>query len=186
MPEPHDNCMNHESTGLGRALRALPGARPPDLWPRLARRAQRGGHRWRSLGIPLAMAASLLLALLLWPRATPPAHKTRTAMPATTASPDDRTPLPELRERSQRLEDWVRMLNAQGAPLDGPSLAHASRIEDGIGMVDLQLVASHGNPSIQQVLWQQRVNLLQQLATVHIGQARLAAVAAGTPQLFIN
>lgn len=185
MPGSYDTRMNHPASSLDKALRALPSVQPPDLWPQLEQRVRRGGHRWRSIGVPLAMAASLLLALLLWPAGhSIPDTAQENAVVKFPAATDNS--LSALRQRSLRMEDWVRALNNGGAPLDGPALAQASRIEGDIGMVDMQLAAEHDNAPVQQALWQQRVALLQQLAALHIGQARLASLDVGTSQLIVN
>lgn len=193
MSTPHDARMTTRDNGLGQALSTLPAPPAPDLWPQLARRAERArpARRALRLGLPLALAAALVLALTLWPDRKPADRAADT--PALAAVPHQagarRSPLPALRQRSQRLEDWVRVLDAQGAPLDGPSLASATRLEDMIGLVDMQLASSHDAPQVQAALWKQRVDLLQQLAALHLGDARLTAAATDgrdRPRLILN
>ncbi len=191
MSTPHDARMNVDDNGLGQALTHLPEAQAPDLWPQIARRARPDRPRhWQRIGIPLALAASLVLSLLLWP-AGRPTDETHSPAVVATSSPTDTGSnlLPALRQRSQRLEDWVRMLDAKGAPLDGPSLASATRLEDMIGMVDMQLADTHDAPRVQSALWQQRVDLLQQLAALHLGDTRLTAATVDgndRPRLILN
>ena len=188
MSDSNDNRMTSADHSLGQALRALPPVQAPDVWAQLARRARTGRRRRLTrIGIPLALAAAVLLAVLTWPHL----HSVNKgpvveASTATQAKAQSHLALPALRQRSQRLQDWVRVLNAQGAPLNGPSLAHATRIEDSISMVDMQLATNQDSPRVQEVLWQERVDLLQQLAAVRLGQTRLVAIGSGAPQLILN
>lgn len=192
MPDSHG--MNPLRT-LADALRALPGAAPqPDLWPQLAQSLarQRRVHRWR-VALPAALAAGVTLALLL-PRVverdapavasmpvatTAPAQNTSATAAATTTTNDVDT----LRRRSHSLETWIAAVSAQ-APQDGRDLMAAVEVEDLIGVVDVQLNATRSEAEALP-LWQRRVDLLEDLATIRgaaalsvKGDARVAALQA--------
>jgi hypothetical protein len=159
---------------LADALAALPLAGPSEsTWPRIeatlaARLARRRrATRWR-YGLAAALALFALapaLELALTDRATaPPAP----ADVAATADPRD-----ALIERSQALE---ASLAAYDEPVDAGSAFAAAELEDLIGMVDVQLSATD-DPRHAQVLWRQRLALVEELATIRArGRYRLATI----------
>ncbi|HET6632957.1 MAG TPA: hypothetical protein VFG73_09665 [Rhodanobacteraceae bacterium] len=178
-----DNRMNiSDEAALRAALHALPQSSPPaDLWPALAARVQRRQRTRQRLriGVPLALAACLALVVALplrqasTPTPAPAAQATTAAVkPARAAAPAD--DVDALRLRSQRLQAWVGELARHGAPLDGAALARVTRIEDQIGLVDLQLGAGP-DATTRQALWSERVALLQRLAMVRLSPDALAA-----------
>jgi hypothetical protein len=164
--------MNHDDT-LGAALRALPQASPPlDLWPELARRLQPTRPRARRYTLPLALAASLLLGLVVsrsvMHEVTPPVD-----VPAPVASVVTPSEIDQLRARSRDIEGWIGALAAQ-SPRDGRTLMAAAEIEDLVGFVDVQLSAARDDPEALP-LWRQRVTLLEDLAVLRSGPQPLLA-----------
>jgi len=157
----------------GAALRALPDVAPqPDLWPDIARSlARRRRSRVPRIAWPLAIAATLLIALLL-PRFTvdPGAPASVASTPPQSGErerPEAGGEVDELRLRSQALERWIAAVSAH-APQDGRDLMAAVEVEDLIGLVDLQLGAAR-NAAEATPLWQRRVALLEDLAAIRLG-----------------
>lgn len=166
--------MNTHDTRLGAALCALPAHTPqPDLWPDLARslQARRRSRHLRTF-VPLAVAASLAL-VLLWPKNSlhQPASQPLVSVAKPTTSSAVPTELASLKQRSQNLERWIAAVS-RNAPQDSRDLMAAVEIEDLIGLVDLQLGAS-SDASDTQALWQQRVSLLEDLATIRAAAAQI-------------
>ncbi|MBB6184128.1 hypothetical protein HNQ86_001473 [Oleiagrimonas soli] len=187
---PHPDA-HHDPDGLRQALSRLPEHSPQaGTWATIQARAvarRRTRQRLRRM-LPLAAAASLLLALglptLLDQDATPPGTQTAT-QPTTLHTVQTSTPairhatsttqtapatLAALQSRSMRMEQWLSELRAGGAPLQGPALARAVDLQDRIGLVDLQLSAP-SDAAARKTLWQQRVNLLQDLAMLRVSQS---------------
>ncbi|MCE5234258.1 MAG: hypothetical protein ABFC67_06205 [Mizugakiibacter sp.] len=197
MPDRTDRMNAHAA--LADALRALPAPTPErDLWPLLAARARRRTQRRRYalFAVPAALAAALVLALVLpaalraprpaiRPSTAAVAGATAAARPGAAAYAAPVAELSALRERSQRLERWVHTLDVGGAPLGGRALAGATELEDMIGLVDVQLAAG-GDARTQLPLWRQRVDLLEQLATLRLGGYAVADAGAATPTVWIN
>ena len=176
---------------LGEALRALPLAAPPgDEWAVLAeqlRRPQRAPSRWNRYAIPVALAASLAVALVILrvPKTSVPATVAHVVASSSTngtqaaqihnaqdaANPDAR--LAQLQQRSQALERWLRQTDRDAAPLQGQDLAAATEIENLIGLVDVELAAPRQTRA--PALWQRRVGLLEDLTALRYSNYRLAA-----------
>lgn len=184
------NGMNPPCT-LADALRALPDAAPqPDLWPQLAQSLaqRRRARRWR-IALPAALAAGVTLALLL-PRVAERDAPAIVSAPAPGESPASNATIvaaagqiDALRNRSHSLERWIAAVSAQ-APQNGRDLMAAVEVEDLIGVVDVQLDATR-NDAEALPLWQRRVDLLEDLATIRgaaalsvKGDARVAALQA--------
>jgi len=177
---PHDDAL------VAAALRALPELAPqPDLWPDIARtlaaRRRPPATRWI---LPLALAATLLLALLLPREATTPTASTtpavatsRATAPATAPATDAAgAELDRLRLRSQTLERWIAAV-AQRAPQGSRDLMAAVEVEDLIGLVDVQLTAASDAEALP--LWRQRVALLEDLANIRGSAYATAALDDG-------
>ncbi|MDE1961773.1 MAG: hypothetical protein KGH80_09240, partial [Xanthomonadaceae bacterium] len=167
---------------LGRALRTLPLATPPDNgWAALCeelQRSRRAPSRWRRYALPAALAATLAGAFVLSraPQTSVPATLARVAASSSTngaateqihnaqnaASRIDQ--LAQLQQRSQALERWLRQTGDDAAPLQGQDLAAAAEIENLIGLVDVELAAPRQTQA--QALWQRRVGLLEDLAAL--------------------
>ncbi|HEX7113356.1 MAG TPA: hypothetical protein VF216_13000 [Mizugakiibacter sp.] len=186
---------------LAGALRGLPPPAPErDLWPLLAARVRRRQQRRRLalFAVPAALAAALALALVLPAALRAPSPGIRPPLPATadataptrsgaagTANLAPTEELTALRARSQRLERWVRTLDAGGAPLGGRALAGVTELEDMIGLVDVQLAAG-GDARSQLPLWRQRVGLLEQIAALRLDGYAMADAGSATPTVWIN
>lgn len=170
----------HEPNALGKALRNLPG-RAPDArtWERIRARAAARQRRRRLLqaGLPLALAASLLIALgigySLHARGPAPLAGPAKASPAKISVNQNGVTLAQLQSHSMRLEQWLGELRASGAPLQGPALASAVSLQDRIGLIDLQLAAP-GTAGDRRALWRQRIHLLQDLAMLRASQSPLS------------
>ncbi|MHB8448653.1 MAG: hypothetical protein ACYC9P_12100 [Rudaea sp.] len=176
---------------LGRALRTLPLAAPPDDgWAALTeqlRRSQQAPSRWRRYALPAALAAALAGAFVLSraPQTPVPATVARVAASSSTngaateqihdaqnaANPGAR--LARLQQRSQALERWLRQTGRDAAPLQGQDLAAAAEIENLIGLVDVELAAPRQTQAL--TLWRRRVGLLEDLAALRYSNYRLAA-----------
>jgi hypothetical protein len=159
---------------LAAALRALPEIAPqPDPWPDLARSLQgrRRAPRARHL-VPAALAAGLALAVL-WPQATLRQRVPDTAPAVASEASAPMDEIDDLHRRSQALESWITAL-AANAPQDSRDLMAAVEVEDLIGLVDLQLGAAR-NRADALPLWRQRVDLLEDLASIRMGGFAIAA-----------
>jgi hypothetical protein len=189
---------------LGDALRALPLATPArDSWAELAAQLAPVAPRRRRHGVPLAIAAACVLAVVaaLAVRRMPPASVTAPSVaatvvaPAASSIPDSandagatnmkNTPgqqidaLAAAQIRSQSLERWLHDTRRAGSPLPAQDLAAATEMENMIGMVDVELAESA--PPSALPLWQRRVALLEDLTALRYSNYRLAEIAAATP-----
>ena len=159
-------------------LRALPDAAPAaGTWDRIRQRATARQRRRRLLRrvIPLAVAASLLLALgigvtLIATRTAPLAGTAPAKAPARLNVTRNGESLAQLQAHSMRLETWLGELRAHGAPLQGRALASAVDLQDRIGLIDLQLDAPDAAGD-RHALWRQRIRLLQDLAMLRASQS---------------
>lgn len=167
---------------LGAALRELPLAAPAgSAWPEMAAAlaAQRKPARARGLLPALASAAVLALAVGLALKSPAPEQPASVAA-GSEQSPAGRDPTGEpttgassdLIARNRELEMMLRGIDRM--PLDAESALAGAQLEDLIGMLDLELSATREDARAR-LLWQQRLVLLQELATVR--QTGFAAVA---------
>ncbi len=148
-----------EIDGLRRSLRALPDIEPdPELWERIQEQA---AARPKGMGqrLPLAVAASLLLAV------------TAGILGANLLQgpPADSAAIRALKERSMKLEPFTRNIHA-----DPVTAAFQYRIAD----VDSQLAGVTDGRLSQaetQRLWGRRVALMESLAEVRRARAALQA-----------
>ncbi len=150
---------------LADALRALPPvASSTDLWPNLAHSLETRRRRARLRRVSIAAAAVLALLALLPGRPMRTVPDATTTVTTTTPVTTDGAAheLASLRQRSQTLERWI---SATQAPVDGGDLMATVEIEDLIGLVDLQLGAVRGDADAL-ALWRQRIDLLEDLATL--------------------
>lgn len=164
---------HEDSIALGEALRALPLESPVrSAWPILAARlpAPRRRTRW-----PYALAASLL-ALLLLPRGLPTATSDEAPTVAASAA-SQRVELAALMSESARLERLVAVANDDGAS-SAATAALGLELEDRLHALDAELEANR-DPGQQLTLWQQRVQLLRNVATLEASRHYLAAEGAG-------
>ncbi|HUK20653.1 MAG TPA: hypothetical protein VLV45_03745 [Gemmatimonadales bacterium] len=144
-------------------LKALPPLSPPrSRWPAirnqvLASQARRR-QRWMASG--LAAAALLAGVLVLRPHQVTPAYAQE---------------LVQAKQQSASLEAELQSLDPDSRVESGRAAAMAAVLEDQIAAVDAQLSGLEGRqPGIGQAavqLWQDRVNLMQQLVDVHATNA---------------
>lgn len=147
------------------ALRALPAVRPPrDRWPevRVQVLATRRRRRWVMAGWG-SLAAAAALALIVGVRAV--TLQQAAARPAN---------LDSLVIESQKLEEALRAYDPTSRVLSGRAASTIAQLEDRIALVDAQLnEAQHSGASRADLvdLWQQRVQLMNQLVNVHVTRA---------------
>jgi negative regulator of sigma E activity len=146
-------------------LKALPAIRPPrDRWPevRAAVAGTRKRRRWIMAGWT-SLAAAAALAVIVGVRAVT-LHQTA-AQPAS---------LDSLVIESQKLEEALRAYDPTSRVLSGRAASTIAQLEDRIALVDAQLnEAQHSGASQADLvnLWQQRVQLMNQLVNVHVTRA---------------
>ncbi|MEP6939398.1 MAG: hypothetical protein ABI846_06505 [Rudaea sp.] len=189
--------LNAQPVRLGDALRALPLATPPaaawsDLAASLASAAPAQDarrRRPRRFALPVAVAAGVVFAFI----ATLSMRAPRLAEEATHASAGERATKPSaaassvhnaandtndenvqgldaMQSQSRALERWLRDTGRDSAPQTAQDLAASAEIEDMIGMVDVQLASpGAGHAPAALPLWQRRVALLEDLATLRYG-----------------
>jgi hypothetical protein len=167
---------------LGLALAQLPQEAPErSAWPALAARiAERGGTattpaRRRLPRWPLALAASLAIGLLALPRwlETPTGAPVPAVVAGSAGAPvAGDAQLASLMTESSRLERLI------AAADDGTSSATAAalslELEDRLATLDGAL-QSNPDPSRQLALWQQRVQVLRDVAAVEASRRYLAS-----------
>ena len=185
-----DGCAHcaRELVRLGQArdgLRRLPRLEPPpSAWQEVLLRAApspvspaAGRYRPRP-AVPAALAASAVLALALLlatgERETgAPLPGTTTDLVASTPAPASSVngaAMPELVERSRRLESALRaMPAAPRVTRTGTALAVAE-LQDGIFEIDSRLSARDIGPEHEQALWRQRVDLMDALMQVRYAE----------------
>lgn len=169
----HDPDFDTLPVPLGLALAQLPLEAPDrSAWPGLQQRiaARHRAPRW-----PLALVASLVLALLMLPGGVgAPSSPARVA--ATGNAATHTAQLASLMSESQRLERLI------AAAEDGTSSASAAalnlELEDRLHAIDGALEAERGDAR-QLDLWQQRVQLLRDVAAVETSRRYLASEGRG-------
>ena len=158
---------------LGRALAAMPLETPDrSAWPLLADRIhpRRRLPRW-----PTAMAAGLLALALLpssWLADRTDSPGGADPMSVTSAS-TQRGELAALMSESARLERLVASASDDGAS-SGTAAAMSLAFEDDLRALDAELVANP-DPARQLSLWQQRVQLMRNVAAIETSRHYLAA-----------
>lgn len=157
---------------LGEALRGLPLESPArSAWPAMAKRIDRPQRSSRSSHWPLAIAASLL-ALLLMPREVPNSSPRPLAGAALSVA-SQRVELAALMSESARLERVVAAASDDGAS-SATAAAWSLELEDRLQTLDGELEGNR-NPVRQLALWQQRVQLLRDVAEVETSRHYLAS-----------
>lgn len=155
---------------LRSALQALPLEQPiRSAWPVLAARLPPAAHpRW-----PWALAASVLLAVALV--STLGESPQRVVASATaTATPTPIDPLPQLRSESAQLEALLAAA-ANGATTSAPVVVLSAELEDRLQGIDDRLDSAALTDAQRLPLWQQRVDVLRELAGLQSTQQWLAA-----------
>lgn len=133
-------------------LRDLPAPRPPDdLWPSIAAALDDPPRKRAHSYLPVALAASLVLALAALQIIDVGGDRT---VPSANASPE----LELARAASARLEQVLR--RQQDGVLDATAVESLAWMEQELGWLDVQLA---DNPT-ETRLWQQRADLLAEMA----------------------
>ncbi len=142
-------------------LRALPLRRPArDRWP-LVRDAVQAGRRRRRERWGLAAAAAVAGLIVFRPFWTGPVAGAELA---------------RVKQESATLEQQLRRYDPEGRVTSGREAALAAALEDRIAVID-GVLARVGPPDPQAgraelvQLWQQRVDLMQQLVSVRVTRA---------------
>ena len=159
---------------LGDALAALPMPAPErSAWPAMAARLQarrRAPRRW-----PIAIAASLLALALLprgWHGLDAPVGDA--AAPGASAGAQ-RQELAALMAESARLERLVDAAR-DGGSASGAATAVSLSLDDRLRGVDAQLAGTGAADASQQLaLWQQRVDLMRDVAAIEASRHYLAS-----------
>jgi len=145
-------------------LKALPARRPArDRWPAvrdavLAERRRRR-ERWGVSGLAAAAAlAGLLVFRPFWTK------------------PVDAAELTRVKAQSATLEQQLQRYDPDGRVTSGRSAALAAALEDRIAVIDGELAQlgppeAPARPADLVTLWQQRVELMEQLVSVHVTRA---------------
>lgn len=168
-----DDVLPAHGIPIAHALAALPLEAPDaSAWPALARHLappRRARSRW-----PLAMAAAAVVGLAIFavPReASTPGVAATVADAGTTAGGQGE--LAALMSESSRLERLVAAASDDGAS-SASAAALSLALEDSLKDVDGELATST-DPARQLSLWQQRVDLLRDVARVETSRHYLAA-----------
>ena len=144
-------------------LKALPARRPArDRWPAV-REAIRAAarRRHRRLGMwSLAAAAAIALLFLIRPG---PAGRV------------DAAELEQVKQQSATLEAELERYDPDARVTTGRAAALAAQLEDRIAVIDGELVQVGADAPARRAelvkLWQQRVDAMQQLMSVHVTRA---------------
>lgn len=145
-------------------LKALPARRPPrDRWPvvreAIRARQRRARRRWEVWSLAAAAGiAALLVFRPFWSRGV------------------DAAELEDVKEQSATLEAELERYGPDGRVMSGRSAALAAALEDRIAVIDGELVRlgttqARTGPAELVQLWQQRVDLMQQLVSVRVTRA---------------
>lgn len=169
---------------LRRELRNLPETMPPRIvWDRIREQAEAEGLLHApSKGRPtwmagLAIAASVLLAVILVPKVMPtPELESTMTQPQPIAAENDLglTALQALMVQSQRLESDLRAMPDEPRVMRASTVATIADVENAIASIDFQL----NDPSIQmtaeetELFWRERVRLMKSLVQLRYAQAQ--------------
>lgn len=174
-----------ERDALRRELRELPDTMPPRIvWNRIREQAEAEGliqkptaarsTRWMT---GLAIAASVVLAVILVPRLTStPDLDTTITEPQLNATESDLglTALQALMVQSRRLESDLRAMPEEPRVMRASTVATIADIENAIAAIDFQL----NDPSVTmteeetELFWRERVRLMKSLVQLRYAQAQ--------------
>ena len=140
-------------------LKALPARSPArDRWPAIRASVMEGKARRHRRWAAWSMAAAAVLAgvLVFNPFSPPP------------ASAD----LAQVKAQSAALESQLQAPETEGRVVSGRDAALIAQLEDQIAQIDGQLATEQTEQADAQLqLWQQRVNLMNQLVQVRVVRA---------------
>ena len=170
---------------LLRGLNDLPDTMPPRIvWDRIREQAEAEGllnaapkKQTASWMGGLAIAATVLLAVILIPRLTsePELEPTMTEPQATAQeNPMGLTALQALMVQSQQLESDLRAMPEEPKVMRASTVATIADIEDAIAAIDFQL----NDPTVQmteeetELFWRERVRLMKSLVQLRYAQAQ--------------
>jgi hypothetical protein len=140
-------------------LKALPARRPSrDRWPAVREAVRVGRTRRRRVWSVSSLAAAATVAGLLLLR------------PAVGGG-NLHAELSQAKQESATLEDQLQRYDVEGRVLSGRVAALAAQLEDKIADIDGVLASSAADAELVN-LWQQRVDLMQQLVSVRVTRAR--------------
>jgi hypothetical protein len=166
-------------------LRALPVLSPArDQWPMIRQQVLAGRQRRRNRWLAtagLAAAAAAAGLVLMRPAISTPAATASTSpsvpsatLPAPSAAPAAGAALAQAKHRSATLEAELQRWDPNSRVESGRAAALAAQLEDRIAAVDAALAGFEGKQNAAQAgnrevlqLWQNRVDLMQQLMDVH-------------------
>jgi hypothetical protein len=174
-----DLTARGDGIAIADAFNSLPLEMPErSAWPALAARIAGQRLRARRIGRwPYAAAAAALLALALLPRGGmltgEPATPTQAATSAS-AAPAGGARLAALMSESAQLERLVAAASDDGAG-SGSTTALGLQMEDSLEHLDASLNSGALTDQQQTALWQQRVNLLRQIASLETSRRYYAA-----------
>lgn len=159
---------------LGDALAALPMPAPErSAWPAMAarlHRRQRAPRRWL-----VGLAAAGLLALALLPRGGTGLDAPGADASTAAAASVQRQQLAALMAESARLERLVDAAR-DGGSASAAATAVSLSLEDRLRGVDAQLAGTGAADAAQQLtLWQQRVDLMRDVAAIEASRHYLAS-----------
>ena len=164
---------------LAAGLRALPELAPPErAWSRIAAAAATARRRRTRYRQGLGLAAGLAggaLALGLWLRASEPNDGAEAV--AARPAPALETPIAydSLLAESARLERLLLELPRHGRVMNAATAGTIVGLEDRVALIDERLMlaaASGAEPERRQVLWRERVDVMNALVQVRYAQAR--------------
>jgi hypothetical protein len=167
-----------EGGDLAAALRALPLVAPTQSeWPRLSEAFAARARRRRTTRWSAVFATAAVLALAVGLGRLQLAERAPDAQVATATPVQGGTDA--LIARNQELQAMLRGFDVRSAPMDGEAALASARLEDLIAMLDVELGDAPA-PGEAEALWQQRLVLLQELASVRQqGQAAVAQQGDG-------
>lgn len=174
-----DLIFRDDGIALADALRSLPLETPDrSAWPALAarlaeqRKPARRAARW-----PYAAAAAALLVLTLLPRGgvlTSEAGLATHAPAITPITAPTSAKLIALMNESAQLERLLAAADDDGAS-SGSTAVLGLQLEDSLQHLDASLNSARLDDQQQLALWQQRVNLLRQIASLETSRHYYAA-----------
>ena len=174
-----------ERDSLLRELNELPDTMPPRIvWNRIREQAEAEGllrttvaQRPSTWFGGLAIAATVVMAVILVPRLTPtPELSPSMTEPQLTAQekPLGITALQALMVQSQQLESDLRALPDEPKVMRASTVANIADIENTIAAIDFQLndSAVEMTTEVRELFWRERVRLMKSLVQLRYAQAQ--------------